>query len=136
MRRVLLGLVSSLCVLASFAFFGSPAKAGENLGDPGPVWYSSDCCYVRVVRHITAVGATCRRAEHHRDGLHVLGPTAIIEATTTASCAMRMGYDGWRVYRGYRSYRYANLLPPPDCRLVRLADLDGTWVWARRAGCL
>lgn len=130
MRRVLLGLVSS-CVLASFALLGSPAKAGDGM----PVWYSSDCCYVRVVRHITAVRYVPEAREHHRDA-STYRPHRYHRSYHYGVVRYADGYDGWRVYRGYRSYRYANLLPPPDCRLVRLADLDGTWVWARRAGCL
>jgi hypothetical protein len=27
--------------------------------------------------------------------------------------------------------RYANYLPPPDCRLVRLTDGAGGWMWVR-----
>ena len=57
-------------------------------------------------------------------------------------------YRPWRHYRtrySYgdrtwprrhdRGYRHANYVSPPDCRLVRIADIDGGWVWARRAGC-
>lgn len=43
-------------------------------------------------------------------------------------------YGGYGLWRG-SGYPYANFVPPPDCRLVRIANLDGTWIWARRAGC-
>ncbi len=121
-----------LCLLASLAFLSDPASAGNYPERAGRVWYTSSCCYLKIVRD----GATVRYVRVKRS------------YRTTQVC-----YD-WRYrayypwpyygpphstyypYRSGVSSRYANYLPPPDCRLVRLTDGAGGWIWARRAGCL
>jgi hypothetical protein len=136
MRRVVLGVLCC-CVLASLAIVGSSAKAGDDRADHPHkvrVWYTSSCCYRKVVRDVTIVRYVRVKPRYRR---------------YRASYHRPYRYDRpWRHYRvrysdGYRYWprwrragvRYANYVPPPDCRLVRVADLDGTWIWARRAGC-
>ena len=48
------------CVLLVFCFAVSPASAGEYYNGyypryRGNVWYSSDCCYKKIVRHVREV---------------------------------------------------------------------------------
>lgn len=132
MRRVLL-CVLSLCVLASLAFLGGPAKAVEPGGYySARVSYTSSCCYRRIVRNSTTV-----RYERIRRGYR---PVAVRDDRPYRDDR------AWRYERppygpGYGSWLgggwiYANYVPPPDCRLVRITDGMGGWMWARRAGCL
>ena len=145
MRRVLLGVLCC-CVLASLAVLNSPAKAGDYYGyrssRASGVWHTSSCCYRKIVRHATTVRYVRVRSYRYYHGDY--------------GRPYRYGnyerpyryYRPWRHYRtrySYgdrtwprrhdRGYRHANYVSPPDCRLVRIADIDGGWVWARRAGC-
>ena len=127
MRRVVWSVLS-FCVLASFAVSGRPAKADDAVR----FWYARDCCYVRVVRHLSAVRYVRVPRRYYRDGDVIERPYRYYGGYRYPAMGHVDGSEGWRFYRGYR---YANFVPPPDCRLVRIADLDGTWIWARRAGC-
>ena len=130
MRYVLLCVLSG-CVLASFAFFGGPAQAGGYSGyHQTRVWYTSGCCYRKVVRRVTTVRTTSR-VRYVRIDRHDV-PYRYGYYTRPYDAVRFVAYDDY--WRGL-SYRYANFVPAPDCRLVRIANLDGTWDWARRAGC-
>lgn len=126
MRRVVLG------VFASFVFLGGPANAGAGqYPERGArVWYSSNCCYLKVARDDTAVRYA--RVQRRYRPIRV-----------RYDWRYRVNYP-WPYYGPHHStyypYRrgtpYANYVPPPDCRLVRVTDGAGGWIWARRAGCL
>lgn len=160
------------CVLLALGSFVSPVSAGggfdgynERYRDgyypryrdgyyprrrPGRVWYSSDCCYKKIVRH----ERTSRYVRIHRQ--HRYGYYA-------------PPYRPYRTYRPYRPYSYYSRppvqsgeyyvvppqrpLPPPryqggysaydaynyvpDCtqRRVRVLDGRGGWVWGSRQVC-
>lgn len=131
MRRVLLGVLCC-CALASFAVLNGPAKAGDYDGhrssSASRVWYTSSCCYRKIVRHVTRVRYV--RVRPHRYYYGDYG-----RRYRTTSYERPYGYYRTWPRRRVHGYRYANYVSPPDCRLVRIADIDGGWVWARRAGC-
>jgi hypothetical protein len=56
MRRVVV-CVLSFCVLATLTFLSGPANAGadKQAQRAGRVWYTSDCCYLKIARDDTAV---------------------------------------------------------------------------------
>jgi hypothetical protein len=132
MRRVTL-CVLSFCILASIAIFSGPAKAGDDYAyrsqRSARVWYTSSCCYRQIVRDVAVVRYVPIRRDyywprtsyyrHYRPRRYYV-------------VRYRARYDGRRAV----SYRFANFVSPSDCRLVRVANIDGTWAWARRAGCL
>jgi hypothetical protein len=100
----------------------------------GNTWYTSNCCYRRVVRHTAWYEPTYRYGDydngyyHHRyygDGYY-------------RHPYYRNYYSGYyeRPYRyydlGYNSVGYASY---NGCERIPLADGRGGWVWSRRAGC-
>ncbi len=134
MRRVVL-CVLSFCVLACLAFLGGPAKAGDDYAYRPPrqsrVWYTTDCCYRKIVREVTAVRYV-RVNRSYRPYRHsYYRPYSRYRPWRNLDGR----YHAWPRQRAV-GWRYANYLPPPDCRLVRVIDFDGSWIWARRAGCL
>lgn len=135
MRRVVL-CVLSCCVLASLAVFGSPAlAAGANADYPqrkARVWYTSRCCYRRIVRDVTAVRYVRIKRSYRPDRSRAYWSYRDRRPWRDGPPPYDPGYGSWLG----AGWRYANYLPPPDCRLVRLTDGTGGWLWARRAGCL
>ncbi len=129
MRRVM------LCVLASLAFLSGPAKAGDYVGDRpvrhARVWYTSDCCYRKIVRDVTAVRYVPVRRVHRRYRSAYYRPYRYRRSWRYRQPRYGSAYGAWLGPR----WRYVKYVPPPDCRLVRLTDGAGGWVWARRAGC-
>ena len=138
MRRILLGMLCT-CMFAFFSIVPGPAKAGDyyygyhHPRSASRVWYTSSCCYRRIVRHVTTSSVRYVRIRPYR----------------YSNWRRYRYYRPWRYYhyrtydyghrywprRTYRDYRYADDVRGPECRLVRIADLDGGWIWARRAGC-
>ena len=137
MRRVAFAVLAA-CVLAIAASFTGAAKAREYYRyDDGyrvqpyhrnvRVWYSSSCCYRRIVRH---------------------------ERTVRYVPVERYGYGGRRYRYGYydepRRYRryapayrtshwvedvYSGNAEICYARRVRVLDGRGGWVWGIRAVC-
>lgn len=135
MRRVLLCVLSS-CVLASLTLLGGPAKAGESGGYYAPgttrVWYSSSCCYRRIVRNSRSVRYVRVARGYRSPPASDYRPYRDDRAWRYDRPPYGPGYGAWLGGGWY----YANYVPPPDCRLVRITDGMGGWMWSRRAGCL
>ena len=134
MRRVV-SCVLSFCVLASLAFLGGPANAGDDYAyrpqRQTRVWYTSDCCYRKIVRDVTTVRYVRVKRIHRRYRTAYHRPYRYRRPWHYHQPHYGSAYGAWNGPR----WRYANYLPPPDCRLVRLTDGAGGWIWARRAGC-
>ena len=109
------------------------------------VWYSSSCCYRRVVRHVRSVYyepvdegySYYRRPYYHSYYNGDYGRPYYRYGYY--GHPYHHHYDGDYVYRPYNHYNlgydlvgYASY---DGCGRVPLADGRGGWVWSRRAGC-
>lgn len=166
MRRIAFVSLCSI-VLASLGLLIGPAKAGDyNYGDGyyghryddggyyghrsnddgyyrrrhrGHTWYTSNCCYRRVVRHTAWYERT------HRYGYYGNGYYRHRYYGDYGRPYYRYGnyrpydhhYHGDYVYRPYRYYGYGSVgyASYAGCERIPLADGRGGWVWSRRAGC-
>lgn len=145
MRRFVFAVLCS-CVLVSLGFLVNAAKAGEYYGGgyyghrhATSVWYSSSCCYRKIVRHERSVryvrtddgyrqgyyGRPYYRDGYYdrpyRSGSYYVAPRRYVDYgaryTTT-------GYsDGYDSYNSCSAHR------------IRVPDGRGGWVWGVRAGC-
>jgi hypothetical protein len=123
--------------LACLAVFSAPAKAGDYYDGyrRGDVWYTSSCCYRKVVRHVRIVRYV-RVEPYDRYGYyarpHDLGSRPYIGYP-------HVGYYDrpWRrIYRyGYYRARYAGYADGCHYRRIPWADHRGGWVWAVAAYC-
>ncbi len=142
MRRIVFAVLSA-CVLVSLGLLTSPAKAGDYNEDgyyrhrhSDNVWYSSNCCYRKVVRHERSVRyeRVDEERSYERHGYYDRSYRQSYYSDTPRryrddSYAPRhYGYSGYSGYSGYASY--AN-----SCDRRRIADGRGGWVWGVRADC-
>ena len=97
------------------------------------VWYSSDCCYKKVVRH--------ERSVHYRridnDGYYdrpSYYDQPYRRSYTNYDTPRR--YDTDRYYSGYSNYSsYSSYADSCYLRSVRIDDNRGGWVWGTRRVC-
>ena len=143
MRRSVFAMLSA-CVLVSLAILTSPAKAGDYYEDgysrhrhSGNVWYSSDCCYKKVIRHERSVRYVPvdeeRRYERHgyydrpyRSSSYYDTPRRYVDDSYVPR-----RYDSYSSYSsGYSSYA-------DSCytRRAQVEDGRGGWVWGVRRVC-
>ena len=131
------------CLLVLTALFAGPACAGD-YGDGyyrdgyyggrsyrggyhrphrTRVWYSSNCCYRKIVRHVRSVRYVRVRPRHRYYGYNYDRPRY---RTSYYDVPPRryVGYDGY-ADRGYGCHR----------RRVRAISADGERVWAVSARC-
>lgn len=145
MRHVVFAILSA-CVLFSLGVVTSPAKAGEYNDDgyyrhrhSSNVWYSSNCCYRKVVRHERSVRyeRVYNERSYERHGYYERPyrrsytydtPRRYEDYSYVPRRHVSYDYSGYASYAGYSSYD--NL-----CRRHRMSDGRGGWVWAVRAGC-
>jgi len=126
------------------------------------VWYTSSCCYRKVVRHTRSVryvrtyddyGYYRRPYRHVYYSDYYTRPYRYYSYRRPYYHHTYSGYYGWRHhYRPYRHYYTSAYLYRPyrhyyagyntvgylgygECRRIPLADGRGGWVWSRRAGC-
>jgi hypothetical protein len=141
MRKYLRSLLFGLSVAGSLAALGVPASAGSYYrdryvghayhGSHSNVWYTSSCCYRKIVRHVRSV----RYVRIHRHRAYY-----------------RRGYrryygDGYyvRPYRTHYHYRrpyvvrnvgyYDSVSQACYWTRVRVDDGRGGWVWGRERIC-
>lgn len=145
------------CVLLGFSSFVGSAQAGDYYDGYYPrraanVWYSSDCCYKKIVRHVRQVRYV-RNEPYRRYGYYdapryresYYAPPrdryyAPARYTETYDVPRYSGYaprySTYRSYDGYRGYDAYNAVS--DCsynRRIPVADGRGGWVWGYRTGC-
>lgn len=128
------------CLLVSFGILSTPAKAGEYYNGgyyrhPGNVWYSSNCCYRKVVRHERSVRYVA--VEHERSyypsshygysSSYYARPYRHSYYADQPRRYVDDGYYGSRSYDSYASNCYR--------RKVQVLDGRGGWVWGSRSSC-
>jgi hypothetical protein len=172
MYRVLSAFVLAVafvfvCVLTPFGIAAGPANAGEYYDDgyyrkADNDWYTSHCCYRKIVRHERSVHyqRVDDEAPYYRHSYYVRP----YYERSYYNRPYRSYYE--RPYRSYydRSYRSGDYDQRPrqyvdysysssndtgyrysdtsvysrraeNCGRILLADGTGDWVWSRRAGC-
>lgn len=155
--------VLSTCVLFALGAFVGPAQAGgghRSYDDGyyprrhhGDVWYSSKCCYKKIVRHVRTVRYVridpYRR--HHgyygpyrpwREGYydrpwregHYHRPANYTEVYVDGPPRRYVGGVG---YDAYDAYNAADADGAPSCyrRRAPIADGRGGWVWGFKQVC-
>ena len=152
MRSFATGILGLFALSISPILASNSAAAGDYYGggyrSSGNVWYSSSCCYRKVVKHVRKVSYV-RADNGYRDGYyapryrnsyydrpyrstvyrepnrgnHYYGPSYRYSGSDYYG-----GGDGYRVYRS--SYN-------DHCttRRVLVADGYGGWVWSRSRTC-
>jgi hypothetical protein len=154
MRRVAFAVLSS-CVVAFIALFAGPSHAGDYYSDDGyysrpyhrnvHVWYSSSCCYRRVVRH----AAYYERLDHYgyddrsyRSGYYDrpyrrYGYYDRPYRGGYYDRSYRDGYYGRSRYSDYSYDRGYGGSYASSCywRRTRVLDGRGGWVWGSRRVC-
>lgn len=155
------------CILLAFVALSAPAQAGEYSGggyrhggyyDGGyrghgdhygvrrgrSVWYSSNCCYQRVVRHTAYYEPVRRHYSHqyrpYRYSYDVQPYRRSYYDRPYYRSNYEYGYGGYRGYRsvGYTSGHYVGGYDAYNsCAVarVRIPDGRGGWVWGTAAGC-
>jgi hypothetical protein len=133
MRGIALAALCS-CLFA-LGMSAGPAQAGDygygasgyGAYGPGQVWYSSSCCYRRVVRHQ-------RDVFYQRAGTYI--PDAVLVYPRPRVYAYmvphrRVRFSEFDYYSRYGDYGrvgcYWKEVPVPDLR--------GGWVWGRKTTC-
>jgi hypothetical protein len=144
------------CVLLTFSVVIESAKAGDyydggyRVRRSANVWYSSDCCYKKVVRHIRQVRYVHTEPYRHhgyydrpryRESYYAPPPRYYSErypahySTVYVEPARRRYTDyyapRYTSYRGYDAYNAAQCYS----RRVPVADGRGGWVWGFRQVC-
>lgn len=139
------------CVLVSLGFLANPAQAGEYYGNGyyghrSNVWYSSSCCYKKVVRHETTahyVRVDEDRSYHrhsyysdrpHRYGSYYEQPRYYDRPYRPAHYVDSVNYDDYTYSpRPFYDGAYASA----DCsrRRIRIPDGYGGWVWGVKRNC-
>lgn len=158
MRRVVSALLSA-CVLVSLAILTSPAKAGDYYDDGYyrprhsynyNTYYSTDCCYKKIVRHERSVHYRRLNDESYYDRPYrhsYYAPPSYrpsyydrpYRSSYTYDSPRRYGYDSY-VSRGYvSSYSnyptYSSYADSCYQRSVPIADDRGGWVWGTKTRC-
>ncbi|HEY0223871.1 MAG TPA: hypothetical protein VGC38_05085 [Pseudolabrys sp.] len=161
MRHVAAAVVFA-CVLIASGLTAGAAKAGDYYEDgyyghrhADNVWYSSSCCYRKIVRHERSV----RYVRTDNDGYERHGyyeqPYSYGRSYRSSNyydtprryddySYRSRRYDdysysdsprryvsdnyGYPAYTGYSSYE-------DNCRRIRISDGLGGWVWGERADC-
>jgi hypothetical protein len=137
MRRI--ALVLSWCVIASVVMLAGPSYAGGYYRyDDGysyrphhrnvRVWYSSSCCYRRVVRHETSVRYVPVERYGYYDHPRRYG---------YYERPYRYRYSDYPYYRSYSASNWRDVGYTESCYLRRTRILDGRggWVWGVRRVC-
>ena len=152
MRIAIAALCS--CVLVSLGVLANPAKAGDYYGDgyrhrhSDNVWYSSDCCYKKIVRHERSVRYSRiqdeRRYERHGYYDRPYRPSYTYDSprrydySYTPRRSVYDGYNGYNGYNGYSGYAgiaYSSHADSCYRRRVPIEDGRGGWVWGVKANC-
>jgi len=165
------------CVLFVLGVFVAPAEAGGyRYGDGyyprygghyprygGDVWYSSKCCYKKIIRHdarFVRIDPWRRYGEYApyrpwREGYYAppYRPNYYRPASYTdvyVGPARRYngyppgyfnggynGHNGYNGYDGYDAYNSVNVVGAPTCIQRRVPVLDGRggWVWGFKQVC-
>ena len=89
---------------------------------PTRVWYSSNCCYRKIVRHVRAVRYVHVRPRHRYYGYYDRPHSRVSYYDVPPR---RYGGYGGYAERDYGCHR----------RRVRAIGADGEWVWAVSARC-
>lgn len=144
MRRVMSAILSA-CVLVILALPTSPAKAGDYYDDgyyrprhSSSTWYSSDCCYKKIVRHERSVHYRRLHDEgyYDRNGYY----DRPYRHGYSYDRPRRYGYDSYVPRRYvtdgyYRNGGYASYADSCYRRKVPIADDRGGWVWGTKSNC-
>lgn len=143
MRRIAFAALCS-CVLVSISFVTSPAKAGDynengyyRQRHSGNVWYSSNCCYKKIIRHERSVRYVPvdeeRRNERHgyydrpyRSSSYYDTPRRYVDDSYTTR-----RHDGYSRYSG----SYSSYADSCYTRRVQVEDGRGGWVWGVKRVC-
>jgi hypothetical protein len=129
MRTILAALCSCAFVVALSA---APAQAGGyGYGGYGPshVWYSSSCCYRRVVRHR-------RDVFYVRAGGPVAGGAVVVyprppRYALFAEPHQRVHFSAYDYYPSDGNYGLAGCY----WREAPVQTVPGVWVWGRKVCC-
>lgn len=142
MRRVE-SVALSTCVLVSLAILTSPAKAGDYYGDGysrprhSNAWYSSDCCYKKIVRHERSVHY--RRVDEDRYHDRSSYQDRSYRRSYTYESPRRYVNDGYSRYGysrpGYSSSGYSSYADSCHRHRVQIDDGRGGWVWGAKINC-
>jgi len=138
MRQFAFAVLCS-CLLLSLGLFSAPAQAGDYYGGGyyghrGNVWYSSSCCYRKVVRHERSVRyvRTYDEGSYYRSGYDRPYRHGYYDRPYRS----RYYYGESRRYYG-GGYYTGDAGYGDGCyrRSVRVADGRGGWVWGTRSSC-
>lgn len=147
------------CVLFALGAFAGPAQAGgyryyDDGYYPrrhhGDVWYSSKCCYKKIIRHVRSVRYVridpYRRHGHYgpyrpwREGYYgqpsgYYGRPASYTEVYVDGPPRR--YVGGPMYDAYDAYNAAGVDVAPSCyrRRAPIPDGRGGWVWGFKQVC-
>jgi hypothetical protein len=172
MYRVLSAFVLAVafifaCVLIPFGLAAGPANAGEYYDDgyyrhsyADNVWYSSHCCYRKIVRHEQSVRYVRveNEAPYYQHGYYErpyyersYSDRSYYERPYRSSYYYERPYRWGHYVRpwhyvdysytpsDYTGYRYWDTSVysrhAENCGRIPLRDGTGGWVWSRRAGC-
>lgn len=151
MRRLAFTFLCS-CVLVSLGFLAAPAQAGDYYGNGyysggyrSNVYYSSSCCYKKVVRHVTSTryvrvdeGRPYYRSSYY-DRPYRYGsyerPRYYDRPYRPARYVDSVNYDDYTYSpRPFYDGAYASA---EDCsrRRIRVRDGYGGWVWGVKRNC-
>src|SRR5579872_3081155 len=142
MLRIAFALVLSIFLLP-LGVMNTPAKAGDYYGygdgyyrrHSGDVWYSSNCCYRRVVRHSAHYERIYGNDYYGRSSYYEPPYRSSYYDRPYHSSYYGRPYYGYSSYR-YRSYGYGDYASYADScysypRRIRVDDDRGGWVWGK-----
>lgn len=143
MRRVASAVLST-CLIAFAALLAGPAHAGDYYRydggysyhahpHAGHVWYSSSCCYRRIVRHEARVRYV--PVEHY--GYERPYHYGLYERPYHDGYYGHHRYADYPYYRSYAVSSWRDAAYAEDCyaRKVRVPDGGGGWVWGIKRVC-
>lgn len=147
------------CVLLALGAFAGPAQAGGyRYSDDGyyprrhhgDVWYSSKCCYKKIIRHVRQVRYVrvdpyrrhgyrsayrpWREGYYGRPSGYYGRPASYTEVYVNGP---RRRYVGGAMYDAYDAYNAADVDVAPTCirRRAPMPDGRGGWVWGFKQVC-
>jgi hypothetical protein len=128
MRPIAFAFVCS-CLLVSLTVVATPAQAGDYYDGyrhrHGKVWYSSKCCYKKIVRHERSV----RYVRTYGDDDYYDRPRSTYRKRYSH-------YDDYRPrHRYHDDYGYSSYARSCHWRQVPVADGRGGWVWGEKRVC-